>query len=303
MIVVIGESLLDLIVMPTGDVTARLGGGPFTVSRAIARLDQPVTFVGTFSHDSTGERIRAALQDDGVTLGCPEPVEAPSTMAIAEVDDTGAATYRFLLDDTAGMQVTPTQALAALTSDTDALFVGGLGLTQPPIADACEAAVASADDTCLVMIDPNCRLAATLDVDTYRERLDRLMTFADVVKVSDDDVAMLAPDAHSPRDIAQEWARNHDVVVLLTAGPNAVHVVTKRTSLVIDVPQVDIVDTIGAGDVFCGAFLAYWTSRGFSCDELHDNDLLRAATEYAIDVARLTCQQVGADPPHAHELA
>lgn len=303
MIVVIGESLLDLIVTPTGDTTARLGGGPFTVSRAIARLGQPVMFVGTLSHDSTGERIRAALQDDGVTLGCPDPVDAPSTIAIAEVAGSGAATYRFLIDNTAGIQVTPTHALAAVASDTDALFVGGLGLTRPPIADACEAAVASADDACLVMIDPNCRLTATPDFDTYRERLDRMMTFADVVKVSVDDVAMLEPAADSPRDVAQEWARNHDIVVLLTDGPNAVHVVTKRTSLVIDVPQIDIVDTIGAGDALCGAFLAYWTSRGFSCDELHDNDLLRAATEYAIDIARLACQRVGADPPHAHELA
>ena len=49
MITVAGEALIDLIVDPAGHVDPRLGGGPFNVARAVARLGLSVAFLGRLS--------------------------------------------------------------------------------------------------------------------------------------------------------------------------------------------------------------------------------------------------------------
>lgn len=63
-----------------------------------------------------------------------------------------------------------------------------------------------------------------------------------------------------------------------------------------------IVDTVGAGDAFGGAFLARWIERGFGRAELVDGAAMRDAIGLAIEVARLTVGRRGADPPYRHEV-
>ena len=58
MIVVAGEALIDLIVAPDGSVAANPGGGPYNTARTIARLGQPVTFLGRISSDRFGRDLR-----------------------------------------------------------------------------------------------------------------------------------------------------------------------------------------------------------------------------------------------------
>jgi len=57
------------------------------------------------------------------------------------------------------------------------------------------------------------------------------------------------------------------------------------------VPQVPVVDTIGAGDSFCGSFVSWWHHRGHGRDKLTDSALLRDATAFATAVAAITCQR------------
>jgi fructokinase len=82
----------------------------------------------------------------------------------------------------------------------------------------------------------------------------------------------------------------------LTDGGNDVRVVTSSELLRVPVPRVAIADTIGAGDSFCGGFVAWWHQRDLGRSKLSDSSLLRAATEFATAVSAVTCQRVGADP-------
>jgi fructokinase len=66
---------------------------------------------------------------------------------------------------------------------------------------------------------------------------------------------------------------------------------------------VDVVDTVGAGDAFGAAFLSFWLAAGRGRAELGDRDALVTTTERAIEVASITCQRVGADPPRLDELS
>jgi fructokinase len=68
------------------------------------------------------------------------------------------------------------------------------------------------------------------------------------------------------------------------------------------VPEVSIIDTVGAGDAFGAGFLARWLERGAGRDELADLAAVRDAAAFGVAVAVRTCQRPGADPPRRAEL-
>jgi fructokinase len=70
-----------------------------------------------------------------------------------------------------------------------------------------------------------------------------------------------------------------------------------------EVPAVTVADTVGAGDAFGGAFLAWWLGNGLARSDLCRADLVREALHAAVEVAALTCTRVGAEPPWLAEVA
>ena len=301
MIVVAGEALIDLLVDPGGGLTATAGGGPFNTARTIARLGGQVAYLGCLSSDRFGSTLRQALIGDGVDLSLALTTDAPTTLAIAELDERGAATYRFHTAETSAPQVGPEAVVAALATQPQALHLGTLGLVLEPIASALASGVADASSTTLVMLDPNCRPAVIADRTAYLARLDAVIARADVVKVSVDDLAYLDPGAATV-DAARDIARRGPQVVLLTDGGRAVVVVAGDGTFEVPVPQVPVVDSVGAGDAFGGGFLARWIERGLGRTDLADAAVLRDTVALAIEVASVTCQRAGADPPRREEL-
>lgn len=301
MIVVAGEALIDLLVRPDGSRVAVPGGGPFNAARTIARLGGAVAFLGRLSTDDYGRVLREALAGDGVDLSMAESTDAPTTLAVAELDDLGAATYRFQTADTAAAALTGEAVAAALATQPRAFHLGSLGLALEPIATALLTGIASTGPDTLVMVDPNCRPAVIRDRAAYVDRLESIMVRTDVVKASTDDLAYLVPD-RSVAMAARALLERGPSVVLVTDGPRAVLVVTRAGVVQHPVPEVTVVDTVGAGDAFGGAFLARWIEGGADRAELADPALLHAAVTFAIEVAALTCQRSGADPPRRIEL-
>jgi fructokinase len=301
-IVVAGEALIDLLVAPDGRSTAIPGGGPFNTARTIARLEQPAVFLGRLSTDRFGTLLRERLVDDGVDLRFAAETGDPTTLALAEVDETGSATYRFYTDGTSAAGLTTDALPNPLPDDVTAIHVGTLGLVLEPLAGAMEALVARAPEDAIVMLDPNGRQSAMPDPAAWVARVERLARRADIVKVSVDDLRLLRPGSPSAKtidDLLELGVR----VVLLTDGARSVTIATPRGTKSLDPPDVDVVDTIGAGDAFGGGFLAAWIGAGHGCVDLDDDGALVAATTSAILVASFTCTRAGADPPTASELA
>ncbi len=90
--------------------------------------------------------------------------------------------------------------------------------------------------------------------------------------------------------------------MLFTDGAAAVRVLTRAGELELPVPQVTVVDTVGAGDAFGAAFLHRWAGQGRGRAELADLAALADAADFGSRVAAITCARVGADPPTAADL-
>ena len=301
MISVIGEALVDIIVDPHGEVTSVVGGAPLNTARTCARLGLPTDFLGGVSTDAFGRRIMALLEMDGVRLGLGHQVPEPTTLAIAQIDESGAATYRFMMDGTSAAAVTPQAALAGVDASCRVIHAGTLGLVLQPLADATVAVVKSAADSVVVMIDPNCRPSVMTGSPVFTSALDAVLARADIVKISGDDADFLAPDT-SPLDFARSLRERTGAVVLLTDGSKAVHVLVGSSEAELEVPKVPVVDTVGAGDSFSGGFVAHWLQAGHGRADLQDFEAVVEAARYGIAVAGITCQRPGADPPRPDEV-
>jgi fructokinase len=123
---------------------------------------------------------------------------------------------------------------------------------------------------------------------------------ADVVKVSTDDLEFLAPSRHA--EAIHSLLGRGATVVLHTDGGDSVKIHAAGHLDEVPVPRVTVVDTIGAGDSFGGAFAAWWHQAGLGRVDLGDREALRAATTAAIEVAAVNCTMAGAQPPSRADL-
>lgn len=300
-IVVAGEALVDLVIGPDGEVTAALGGAPFNVARAAARLGGDVEFVGALSDDRFGRSLAARLNADGVGLRFAPRTTLPTTLAAAELDAAGSASYRFYLRDTSAPDLRP-GSLGALPTDPSFVVTGGLAFVLEPMAGTITGLLDRLAPSTMVVVDVNCRPAVIADRAAYLDTLRRALARADVVKVSDEDLDALAPEL----DI-DDLLTGATEAVFVTSGSAGTTVCTRSTRVEVPVATLAdrVVDTIGAGDTFVGAFVAWWSAAGFGRTELGGDgapDRLAQSVRAAHAAAAVVVTRRGADPPHLHDL-
>jgi fructokinase len=290
MIVVGGEALVDLIPTPSGDLGVHPGGGPFNTARWLGRLGMPVGFLGALADDPLGRRLRDSLTAARVSLQPVVETKLPTTLALTQLDDAGAARYSFYADGTSMRDIRPEQI--RLPHALDALCVGSIGLMLEPIASAMQAAVALARQRgALVIVDPNVRATLIDDRACYLDRLRAVLRQTDVLKLSVEDAAWLMPG--QPLDaVARTFGECGPRVVLLTEGANGASVFSGETTARLPAAPVAVVDTIGAGDAFSAGFMASWLSNDRGAPAA-----LLEATAFAVRVAGLACSVRGATPP------
>ena len=157
------------------------------------------------------------------------------------------------------------------------------------------------DDETLVALDPNCRPSIITDPEAFRGRLARLLTRTDVVKVSEEDLAWLTPGIDPVIAVRGLLVRS-GAVALVTLGEGGACVVSADAAVAVKGASVEVVDTIGAGDAFMGAFLARWRAVGLGRPGLARLDAVADAAAFACRVAAVTCTRAGAQPPYRQEL-
>src|SRR3954451_8728697 len=153
-ILVGGEALFDVVASDGEDLKAHPGGGPFNASRTIARLEQPVAYLGRLSTDQFGARLERILVEDGVSLESVVRTEEPTTLALAELGDGGSvSSYRLYAQGTSPAAVPsparlpgprglpPLPCVRRLQQMPAPVSVGPPGLVPEPMASALEAVV------------------------------------------------------------------------------------------------------------------------------------------------------------------
>ncbi|WP_431677459.1 carbohydrate kinase family protein [Kitasatospora sp. KL5] len=310
-VTVIGECVADAFTDAArsgpGELALRVhpGGGPANTAVALARLGTPVAFRARLADDVFGRLFRARLAGSGVDLsGCAAAAES-STLAVAELDGEGRASFSFHAEGTADWQWTEAELAAVTPGGADGpacVHTGSLALARDPGGPAIEAYLAAARATATVSIDPNVR-PLLVDPAVYRERLPRWCALADILRLSSDDVGHLFPGA-AVGAVCDRFHADGVPLVVVTLGADGVLASLRGERIAVPARPVEVVDTVGAGDAFTAGLLHSLGGQGLlgGRPDALTPDAVAEACRFATRVAALTCAVAGPNPPRAEQL-
>ncbi|MFE5329818.1 carbohydrate kinase [Embleya sp. NPDC056575] len=304
MITVVGESLVDLVRSDGGTPVARPGGSPANVAVGLGRLGAPVRLVTAFGRDTHGALLAEHLAASGVSVVPGSVHDGPTGVARARVDGSGAASYDFDVTWDPGKTLPMTDCTCLHTGSIAATLAPGASLVRSLVEHARARRRGRGRTT--VSYDPNCRPALMGDPASARARIESLVALADIVKVSEEDLAWLHP-SRDFADVAADWLGRGPAMVVVTLGTEGSYGLCRAGAVSVPAVPVTLVDTVGAGDAYTSGLLDALRRRGVLGTEdpaarLHP-DLLADVLAEASLISALTCARAGADPPTATEVA
>ncbi|MGF6400345.1 fructokinase [Pseudomonas frederiksbergensis] len=311
MYLVCGEALFDF--FSGNDVNAQAskvnykaiaGGSPFNVAVGLRRLGIDVALFAGLSSDYLGRRLQQVLQEEGVRPDYLQDFDAPTTLAMVAVGADGSPHYSFRGEGCADRQLLPGH-LPELGAEVRGLHIGSFSLVVQPIADTLLALVRRESGKRLISLDPNVRLNPQPNIELWRERINTLVEHADLIKVSDEDLNLLYPE-RDPQSVIHGWLEHRCQLVFLTRGGQGATVFSRRHgSWSAPACAVVMADTVGAGDTFQAALIAWLTEQQLdSVEGLQrlSREQIDAMLTFAVSAAALTCGKTGPDLPYRHQL-
>ncbi|MEL7211452.1 MAG: carbohydrate kinase [Pseudomonadota bacterium] len=308
MIAVGGENLIDF-VQAAGEglpsYIANPGGSPYNCAIALARQGVETGYMTPVSTDALGGLLTGRLEADGVTL-LAERSEKPTSLAVVSLED-GIPTYAFHRSGTAERQV-DAEMLERITPDAMEVFhVGGLAVADGADADAWQAyfSVCAARGIC-TSLDPNVRASLISDRDAYMARMEWLLADARVLKLSDEDLLWMYPEAELDAAIEVLRGKTQAALVVVTLGPEgAIGFAGGHRVAIPAAPVEPLIDTVGAGDTFMATLLAQIARDGMlSAEALGEmsDEALESLLSKASKAAAINCTRSGCNPPYLSEL-
>ena len=307
MFIVCGEALFDVFstgATPTGlGFDGRIGGSPFNVALGLARLGQTVGFCGGIGTGFAGDRLMQALADEGIAADAVARLDAPTTLSLIGLDARGVPSYAFYGHGAADRLLRP-EHLAAIPAAAKAFHFGSYAMVVQPVGATQRALVEREHKRCLISYDPNIRTNVEPDLAVWRDTLQWMLPRTHLLKVSDEDLALLYPGRPLAQFAAEALAAGTPLVVITRGGEGAIGY-TRHGSVQMPPVRVDVIDTVGAGDTFQAALLTWAAETGrLTPAALQQLDLaaLREALAFAAQAAALTCSRRGADLPRRAAL-
>ena len=310
MYLVCGEALFDVFTTSAPERSNRLtleavaGGSPFNVAIGLARMGTSVALLGGISTDYLGEQLRRVLREEGVDPRHLATFDAPTTLAMVALGSDGVPVYSFRGEGCADRLLQADQ-LPPLDDSIRGIHFGSYSLVTRPIADALAELLRREVEQRLISLDPNVRLNVEPDVARWRERVEAFAENAHLIKVSDEDIGLLYP-GEAPECIARRWLGHRAEIVIVTSGARGACLYSDRHGeLHVAAPTVAVQDTVGAGDTFQAALLAFLAEHGFDSPQgLRDmgRQEMDAMLRFAAQAAAITCSRRGPDLPYRSEI-
>lgn len=306
MILCCGEALIDMLPRETVEGEAAfapyVGGAVFNTAVALGRLGTETAFFSGISNDLFGRRLSEALEASKVDLRHVRFSDRPTTLAFVHLAG-GQATYTFHDENTAGRMLEEAD-LPVLDDAVGALHFSCISLIPEPCGSTYEVLMRREHEHRVTMLDPNIRAGFIADKERHLLRMRRMIAMADIVKLSDEDLAWFG-ETGSHDEIAARWLQAGPKVVVITRGGKGAVGYTVNDRIDVPAHAVKVADTVGAGDTFNAGILASLDEAGLLDKErlaALGADELRAALDFAMAAAAVTVSRPGANPPWRHEL-
>lgn len=233
------------------------GGSAANTAAALARLGVGCRFVGSVGDDSFGRFAVESLADAGVDTTLVTVIPEEPTVAVVAVVPPGGDRLIYVWPPAGGAHgaLGPNQAVEAVAGSAW-LHVSGICLRVEPSGEAVLAAMARArDDGIPVSFDLNLRLENWGWEAGFRDVVQAAIDRSDVVLgAASDEIGALA-GVDDPIEAARAVAGADRLVIARLGAAGAVACSATEVTTVSGY-NVEVVDTVGAGDAFNAGFIA-----------------------------------------------
>jgi fructokinase len=294
---VCGEVLIDLI--PDGtERKAVVGGGPANTAKALAKLGITTQFIGGISYDVYGQMALDELLANNVLLDHVKYSDKPTCLAIVSLNESGGATYEFLIEKTATFDFNKSWLPDPGLLKPSLLHIGTLVTAIKPTASVLFEWVKYVSKYAPIVFDPNIRPAVVSNRTFYVKQVERWVEISSAIKVSDDDIYWLYPGVEIDQ-VANKWLAIGPELVVVTFGDKGLTGYRKNEKVEVAAKKVVVADTVGAGDTVGAILVEAIIEDGL--DKL-TGDRLFAMLDRAAKAAAITVSRTGALPPSKDEI-
>lgn len=295
----LGELLIDFtMVSADGEgyptMAAHPGGAPANFLAALAKYGKRTALLGKVGTDAFGRLLRGTLEGAGIeTRGIVASDDVFTTLAFVTLDASGDREFSFSRKPGADTCIRFEEIDLSLIDEARAFHFGTLSLTDEPARSATQQAVAYAKaHGKLITYDPNLRKPLWKDLEAAKEQMLWGLRQADVVKISDEEVAFLFgldPQAGAKQILAEFGVK----LVFVTCGADGCFFMNAQASgQVPGLSSIRVVDTTGAGDIFGGSAVCRLLETGKAPEALCEAEL-REIVSFACTAAGLSTTKHG----------
>ncbi len=280
-VVGIGEILWDL--LPGGKA---IGGAPANFAYHVSQFGIKSKIISAIGHDSLGEEIINSLKTRGLN-GITPKVARPTGTVQVTLDPAGIPQYD-ITENVAWDNIPLTPEIKLLATETCAVCYGSLAQRNE---------VSRATINAFLDMIPNGDgrykiFDINLRQDFYStEILLNSIAKCNILKINDEEFSKLCEllnmTSRNATECCMRLIKDFKIeILILTCGTTGSYVFTADDTSFIKTPQVDVADTVGAGDSFTAAFTAALL-KGKTIQEAH---------RLAVNVSAHVCTQNGAMP-------
>lgn len=280
-VVGMGEALWD--VLPEGK---KIGGAPANFAYHVSQFGLPSCVVSAVGDDALGKEIVENFTSKGLNQLIAE-VPYPTGTVQVEIDQAGVPQYE-IKENVAWDNIPFTSSLERLAEKTRAVCFGSLAQRNAVSRNTINRfldAMPQTEDS-LVVFDINLR-QGFYDKETLCESMKR----CNILKINDEELVAVSRMFGYPGIDFQDkcWillGKYNLKMLILTCGINGSYVFTPGNVSFQPTPEVEVADTVGAGDSFTAAFISS-ILKGKSVQEAHSS---------AVQTSAYVCTQKGAMP-------
>jgi fructokinase len=282
----------------------------YNLTRALARQGMGTLYLNPLSSDRFGRQLAAGLLADGVHLGAAKPVQEVTSLALVSVDANGHPDYAFYREGVADRATSAAQLNQACLQapQLSVVCTGALALSPADGATYLPWLAAQSQADKVVVVDANLRPSVMPDLAHYRQHVLAALQYADVIKVSDEDLIHLdLAGANAVAKAARLLSATKARFLALTRGAEGASLLTRAGDVfhAAETAPLTVIDTVGAGDCFLAGLVVAmlenplpptWGLSGVAPDQA------RNLLAHAIASASICVQRRGCMPPLREEV-
>lgn len=273
-----GELLIDF--TPSGETGGQklfmqnAGGAVANVAVAMQSFGVKAAFTGMVGNDAFGHYLEEVLTNKGVdTSSLVKSDIYNTTLAFVHLFPNGDRDFSFYRKPGADIMYSADMIDESAIRSARLFHFGSLSLTDEPARSATMKMLQIAKDAGVVVsYDPNYRAPLWSDEQTAREMMFKGVEYADILKISDNEIDFLF--GKMPYEEAAQMLLSRGIkLVFITMGSEGA-IYAHKAGIGKAAPfAAQAVDATGAGDCFTGGALSQFLQSGKTLEELALKDI------------------------------